>query len=59
MDKIETDVLKIARDPRFVQKILAVGGDPLPGSAAEFRELVHRDQLKYSKLIRDLDIKAE
>ncbi len=59
VDKIEADVLKIARDPPFVQKILAAGGDPLPGTAAEFRELIRKDQQRYSKLIRDLDIKAD
>lgn len=59
VDKIEVDVLKIARDPQFVQKLLAAGGDPFPGTATEFRELIRKDQLKYSKLIRDLGIKPE
>ncbi len=59
VDKIESDVLKIARDPQFSQKLLTAGADPYPGTASEFTALIAKDQQRYSKLIRDLNIKAD
>ncbi len=59
VDKIEADVLKIVRDPQFQQKLLGVGAEPFPGTAAEFRELIAKDQARNSKVIRDLNIKAD
>ena len=57
--KIEADILKIARDPQFAQHLLAAGAEPFPGTAVEFRELIKKDQQRYSKLIRELNIKAD
>ena len=57
--KIESDVLKIGRDAQFHQKLLAAGAEPFPGTSAEFRRQVSRDQERNSKLIRDLNIKAD
>ena len=59
VDKIEADVLKVARDPQFSQKLVLVGADPLSATAAEFRQIIRTDQQKHSKLIRELNIKAE
>ena len=59
MDKIEADVLKVARDLQFGQKLVSVGAAPLPGTAAELRDLIRRDQQKHSKVIKDLNIKPE
>ncbi len=59
VDKIEADVLKIVRDPQFQQKLPGVGAEPYPGTAAEFRKLIVKDQARYSKLIRDLNIKGD
>lgn len=57
--KIEADILKIARDPQFTQHLLAAGAEPFPGTSAEFRDLIKKDQQRYSELIRDLNIKAD
>lgn len=59
VDKIEAVVLKVARDPQFSQKLVLVGADPLSATAAEFRQIIRTDEQKHSKLIRDLNIKAE
>lgn len=59
VDKIEADVLKIARDPQFTRIMLAAGAEPFPGNSTDFKELIRKDQQRYSKLIRDLNIKAE
>ena len=59
MDQIESDVLKIARDPQFSQKLLTAGADSYSGTASEFRALIGNDQQRYGKLIRDIDIKAD
>ena len=59
LDKIEADVLKVAHDPQFAQKLVLAGADPLPLGAAEFRETIRKDQQKYGKVIRELKITAE
>lgn len=59
VEKLGIDLLKVARDPQFAQKLNAVGADALPATGVEFREVINKDQQKYSKLIRDLKIQAD
>lgn len=59
VDKVEADALHVLRDPVFLQKLRAAGGDPYPGTQAEFRELIRRDQKRYSELIRRAGVKVE
>lgn len=59
VDKVEADTLRMLRDPVFLQKLRGAGGDPYPGSQADFRELIRKDQKRYSELIRQAGVKAE
>ena len=59
VQKIEADVLKITRDPQFAQTLLAAGIEPWPGNSTDLSNLIKREQQRNSKLIRDLNIKAE
>ncbi len=59
LDKVEADTLRVLRDPAFLQKLRGAGGDPFPGSQAEFRELIRKDQKRYGDLIRRAGVQAE
>ena len=59
VDKVEADALRVLRDSAFLQKLRGAGGDPYPGTQAEFRELIRKDQKRYSDLIRQAGVKAE
>lgn len=59
LDKVEADALRMLRDPVFLQKLRGSGGDPYPGSQSDFRELIRKDQKRYSELIRQAGVKAE
>jgi len=59
VDKIELDVLRISRDQQFILKLTSLGADSYVANSSEFRDLIRRDQIRYSKLIQDLNIKAD
>lgn len=59
VNQVEADVLRALRDPAFLQKLRGAGGDPYPGTQVEFRELIRKDQRRYSELIRQAGVKAE
>ena len=59
VSKIETDTLAVARDLQFQQKLLLVGGDPYPGTAGEFRDMITRERARYGALIKSLNFKPE
>ncbi len=55
-DKLETESVRIARDPAYQKQLFNIGGDPLPMDAAEFRERLRADLQMYGKLIKSLNI---
>ncbi|WP_042877067.1 Bug family tripartite tricarboxylate transporter substrate binding protein [Cupriavidus necator] len=59
VSKIEADVMKTVRDPKFGQRLTAVGAEPFPRNAAEFQAKIRKDQQRYGKLIADLHIVAD
>ncbi|ODV42065.1 hypothetical protein AWV79_30715 [Cupriavidus sp. UYMMa02A] len=59
VSKIEADVMKTVRDPKFAQKLTTVGAEPLRGNASEFQAKIKKDQQRYRKLIADLHIVAD
>ena len=59
LEKLEADLLKVARDPQFIKQLFAVGGDPLPLSASEFRDRIRSDYQMYGKLIRGMNISLQ
>lgn len=56
VDKVERDVLKVARDPGFQKQLFAVGGDPLVLTASGFRDRLRSDYQMYGKLIRSMNV---
>ena len=57
--KINTDIEKVLKLPQVRREMLERGIEPSGGSPEEFAELVKTDQLKWSKLIREKNIKID
>ncbi len=57
--KINTDIEKVLKLPQVRREMLERGIEPSGGSPEEFAELIKTDQLKWSKLIREKNIKID
>jgi hypothetical protein len=51
--------MKFLTDPGIRAKLAAIGGEPLPGSAAEFGRLIAEETDKWAKVVRAAALKAE
>ncbi|MDO9361193.1 MAG: tripartite tricarboxylate transporter substrate binding protein [Polaromonas sp.] len=57
--RLRSDLGKVIAAPDVVEAFRKAGGKPMALNAAETRSLVQRDVERWTKLIRDADIKAE
>ena len=46
-------------DPGMKAKLAAIGGEPLPGSPADFARLIAEETEKWAKVVHAAGIKAE
>ena len=51
--------MKFLTDPGIRAKLAAIGGEPLPGSAAEFGRLIAEETDNWAKVVRAAGLKAE
>ena len=59
VERINAEVNKALADPAVVERFAQLGFQPAGGSAAEFAAMVRTDSQRWSKVIRDNNIKAE
>ena len=59
VDKLNSQVNAALADPGMKAKFAAIGGEPLPGSAAEFGKLIAEETEKWAKVVRAAGLKAE
>ncbi|MDP1954412.1 MAG: tripartite tricarboxylate transporter substrate binding protein [Polaromonas sp.] len=57
--RLRTDLSKVIAAPDVMEAFRKAGGKPMSLNAAETRALVQRDVERWTKLIRDADIKVE
>ena len=57
--KLNRDIAATLKDPQVRSQIAAQGADPVGNSPAEFSAFISRELVKWAKLIKDADIKAE
>ncbi len=57
--KLNRDIVATLQDPVVRSQIAAQGADPVGNSAAEFNSFISRELVKWAKLIKDANIKAE
>jgi len=59
VDKASEELMKIVRSPDFSQRVVAMGGRPRPSSAAEFKEYVGTEVVRWSEVVRASGAKLE
>jgi tripartite-type tricarboxylate transporter receptor subunit TctC len=59
VDKLNREINAALADPGMKAKFAAIGGEPLPGSAAEFGRLIAEETEKWAKVVRAAGLKAE
>jgi tripartite-type tricarboxylate transporter receptor subunit TctC len=59
VDKLNREINAALADPGMKAKFAAIGGEPLPGSAAEFGRLIAEETEKWAKVVHAAGLKAE
>jgi tripartite-type tricarboxylate transporter receptor subunit TctC len=57
--KLNREINAAITDPAMKARFAAIGGEPLPGSSAEFGRLIAEETEKWSKVVRAAGIKPE
>jgi tripartite-type tricarboxylate transporter receptor subunit TctC len=59
LDKLNKEINAAIADPGMKARLAAIGGEPLPGSPAEFGKLISEETEKWGKVVRAAGIKPE
>jgi tripartite-type tricarboxylate transporter receptor subunit TctC len=59
VDKLNREINAAITDPGMKGRLAAIGGEPLPGSPAEFGRLISEETEKWAKVVRAAGLKAE
>jgi len=59
VDKLNREINAAITDPGMKARLAAIGGEPLPGSPAEFGRLISEETEKWAKVVRAAGLKAE
>ena len=57
--KLHAEVQKALETKEVRERMTAVGGEVIPGSAEMFGALIHSERLRYEKLVREANIKPD
>ena len=59
VDKLNKEINAAIADPGMKARLAALGGEPLPGTPAEFGKLIAEETEKWAKVVRTAGLKAE
>src|SRR6266446_10408473 len=59
VDKLNKEINTAIADPAMKARFAAIGGEPLPGSPAEFGKLISEETEKWGRVVRAAGIKPE
>ena len=59
VDKLNKEINAAIADPGMKAKLAAIGGEPMPGSPAEFGKLIADETEKWGKVVRAAGLKPE
>jgi len=59
VDRLNREINAAIADPGMKARLAAIGGEPLPGSPAEFGRLIAEETEKWAKVVRAAGIKPE
>ena len=57
--RLHQEVQKALAAPELRERLASAGGEVAPGSTAAFEQMLHREQQRYEKLIREAGIKPD
>jgi tripartite-type tricarboxylate transporter receptor subunit TctC len=57
--KLNREINAAIADPGMKARLAAIGGEPLPGSSAEFGRLIAEETEKWAKVVRAAGLKPE
>ncbi len=59
VERLNTEINQILKQPEVVERLAQQGALPIGGSAAEFDRYIRNDLVKWAKLVKERNIKAE
>jgi tripartite-type tricarboxylate transporter receptor subunit TctC len=59
VDRLNKEINAAVADPGMLARLAAIGGQPIPGSPAEFGRLIAEETEKWGKVVRTAGIKPE
>jgi tripartite-type tricarboxylate transporter receptor subunit TctC len=59
VDKLNTALVAIMKDPDMRERLIKQGAEPLGGTPAELRQYLAGEMAKWGKVIRDAGIRAD
>jgi tripartite-type tricarboxylate transporter receptor subunit TctC len=57
--RLHADLQKALQTPEVRDRMTAVGGEVVPGTAEQFATLIHSERQRYEKLVREANIKPD
>ncbi len=59
IEKVSADVQRALRDPELIDQLVSQGSEPAPSSARQFAAFLKEDVARWSKLIKERNLKLE
>lgn len=59
INRLNAEINTAIQHPEMRQKLLATGNDPIGGSSEQFAAFIKSETARWSKVVRDLDIRVE
>jgi tripartite-type tricarboxylate transporter receptor subunit TctC len=59
VERVNAEINKALKDPEILARFATLGFEPAGGTPADFAAVVERDARKWSKVIKDANVKAE
>ena len=59
VDRVNADLVKVLRDPKTAESLMAAGAEPMPDSPAEFKAFIAHEIAKWGDIIRRANIQVD
>jgi tripartite-type tricarboxylate transporter receptor subunit TctC len=56
INKVNADLVQSLNDPALKARLLAIGGEPMPGNAQQFGAFIHSENAKWAKIVKEGNI---
>ena len=59
VERVNADLVRVLKDPKTAESLMAAGAEPMPGSPAEFKAFIAHEIAKWGDIIRKANIKVD